>query len=130
LITWKDEYNLGIEKIDEQHRYLFAIAGRVYELLRDDFSIDKYDKIVSIINELKEYTVYHFRFEEDYMRSIGYKKFLSHKVAHDDFVARINSIDLKDMDEKQDQYIMELIDFIINWITEHILKTDKQYVNA
>lgn len=125
MIKWKEEYTIGVEHIDEQHRKLFEIAGRAYEVMRDSLSVDKYDQIMAILHELKEYTVYHFNSEEEYMQSIGYKKFLSHKVEHNDFIEKINSIDLDKIDEEQDKFILELLDFIVNWIDKHILGMDK-----
>lgn len=125
MIKWKEEYTMGVEHIDEQHRKLFEIAGRAYEVMRNSLSVDKYDQIVAILNELKEYTVYHFHSEEEYMQSIGYKKLLSHKVEHNDFIEKVNSIDLDKIDEEQDKFILELLDFIVNWIDKHILGMDK-----
>lgn len=126
MIKWKDEYCTGIDLIDEQHRRLFEIANSAYELLNNKLYVDKYDRIMEILKELKDYTVFHFSSEEGYMKSIGYKKFLSHKVMHDDFIERINNLDLNDLDENQDKYISEILDFIVDWISDHILGTDKK----
>ena len=82
VIKWKDEYCVGVEFIDEQHQQLFEIANRTYDLLKNEIITDKYGKIIEIIEELTEYTIYHFQSEEDYMQSIGYKKFFSQKVTH------------------------------------------------
>lgn len=30
MIIWKEEYTMGIQHIDEQHKKLFEIAGRIY----------------------------------------------------------------------------------------------------
>jgi hemerythrin len=128
MIKWKDEYSLGVDIIDEQHRKLFEIAGRAYDVLKDQFSIDKYDDIIAIIDELKDYAVYHFETEEEYMQSIGYRKFLSHKVMHDDFIQNINKIDLRQVDENPEKHLLEVLDFIIKWIDGHILGQDKNYV--
>ncbi|MCY6356430.1 bacteriohemerythrin [Clostridium sp. ZS2-4] len=129
MIKWKEEYVIGVDNIDEQHKKLFEIASRAYALLKNEFCIDKYDKIVEILGELKEYTVYHFNSEEEYMTSIGYKKFLSHKVEHDEFIKKINNIDFKGIDEDQDKYLLQTLDFVVNWISGHILGRDKFYVN-
>jgi hemerythrin len=129
MIQWKESYRLGVDEIDDQHKKLFEIANRAYELLKNDFVTDKYDRIVSIIEELKEYTVYHFSFEENYMDSIKYRKLLSHKVIHDDFIAKINEVDLDNVDENQDEYLMGILDFVVEWIEQHILGTDKLIVS-
>ncbi|QAA33909.1 bacteriohemerythrin [Clostridium manihotivorum] len=128
MITWKDEYTVGVKLIDDQHRKLLEIADDVYQLTKNNFITDKYDKIVQVIEELKDYTVFHFKSEEEYMLSIGYKKFLSHKVEHDDFVNKINSLDLKQIDESQQQYLLEILEFIVKWIDEHIMQKDKLIV--
>ncbi|NLT95057.1 MAG: hemerythrin family protein [Clostridia bacterium] len=126
MIRWKDEYGIGVPEIDQQHQKLFEICGRAFDLLKNEFYLDKYDKILDILEELKQYTIYHFKSEEEYMKKIGYKKLLSQKVAHDDFVEKINKIDLKAIDEKQDAAILDILEFIVKWIENHILKEDKQ----
>lgn len=125
MIEWKDEYSIGVDDIDEQHKKLFEIANRAYRLLKNDMITDKYDQITDIFGELLDYTEYHFGFEEKYMTSIGYKKFLSHKVIHDDFVERVKNVDLKQVDNDQDKYLMDLLDFVVNWISDHIMVQDK-----
>jgi hemerythrin len=130
LIQWKEEYRVGIKTIDEQHEKLFEIANRAYSLLKNDMVVDKYDQIVAIIQELKDYTVYHFTFEESYMASIHYKKLLSHKVLHDDFIETINRIDLYTIDEHQEQAILDVLNFVADWIADHILVQDQRYVSA
>lgn len=127
VIQWRDEFSVGHKEIDEQHQKLFAIAGRAYDLLKNDLLTDKYDHIVEIFEELKEYTRYHFAYEEEYMQGIGFRKILSHKVMHQDFIDQIDKIDLKAMDENQDDYLLEILDFMVKWIEEHILKADKMY---
>jgi hemerythrin len=126
MFEWKEEYVIGIDIIDEQHKMIFEIAGRAYSLLNNDFYVDKYDKIVMILGELRDYTIFHFQSEEEYMLKIGYKKFFSQKVDHDEFIAKIKNVDLDKIDKNQDAYIMEIIQLITNWLVEHILIKDKQ----
>lgn len=126
---WNDEYRIGVAEIDEQHKKLFEIAGRIYDLLRNSFYSDKYDRIVELVNELKDYTVYHFKFEEEYQQKIGYKKFFTHKVEHDDFVAKMNEIDFSVVDENHDQYLLDILEFVVKWIDGHILEKDKLIVS-
>ena len=128
MVAWKEEYRTGIEKIDQQHRKLFEIAGRAYDILKDQFCLDKYDRIVEIIEELKDYTIYHFNFEEEYMQSIGYTRLFSHKVQHEEFIDKIRSVDLTKIDYDQDKYLVDLLDFVLGWIDGHILGTDKLIV--
>ncbi|MCY6959412.1 bacteriohemerythrin [Clostridium brassicae] len=129
MIKWKDEFLTGIELIDNQHKKLFEIANRAYKLLKSDFFTDKYDRILEILEELKSYTKYHFKSEEEYMMSINYKKFFSQKMEHDAFIKKLDEVNLKDLDENQDKYLMDILEFIVDWIVNHILGKDK-LINA
>lgn len=130
MIEWKESYKVGIGFVDEQHKKLFEISNRAYELLEDQFCIDKYDKIVDILEELKDYTVYHFNEEEKYMKSIGYSDYLSQKVAHDGFIKKIFDIDLNKVDQEQDKYLKDVLKFVVDWIIGHIISRDKLIPNG
>ncbi|NLJ97204.1 MAG: hemerythrin family protein [Clostridiales bacterium] len=121
----KPEYYTGIKFIDEEHEKLFDIANRAYELLMNEFIPDKYDYIMEVVDELKDYAKYHFDHEETYMQSVKYKRILSQKVAHDDFIEKINQYDSRVVDENQRESLLELLDFLTTWLVHHIFKQDK-----
>ena len=60
MYEMKPEYYIGIDMIDEEHKQLFKYADEAYELLRDEFTPDKYDRIDIILENLRNYTVKHF----------------------------------------------------------------------
>lgn len=126
MLQWKEEYEVGVAEIDEQHQKLIDIANRVYELMRNELALDKYDQIVEILQELKEYTVYHFLFEEGLMQKARYKKRFSHKILHQNFLAQVEAVDLSAVDENQEAYLVQIMDFIANWLIDHIVGEDKK----
>jgi hemerythrin len=130
MYEMKPEYYTGIDFIDEEHAKLFSIANKAYDLLTNDFIPDKYDYILEVINELKDYTQYHFTHEEEYMQSIGYKRLLSQKVAHDDFIEKLGEYNAGSIDENQKEALLELLDFLNTWLVEHIFKKDKLIAEA
>lgn len=125
MVLWKDVYELGIPAIDQQHKKLFDIANEIDALLNNELITDKYDPIVAIIEELRAYTIEHFQAEESHMLATKYPKFLSHKVLHNDFIEKMNSIDFGKIDNEQNAYLKEILKFVIAWLVEHILKEDK-----
>lgn len=125
MLRWKDDFSIGVEMIDKQHQKLFEIGNRAYELLNNDMYIDKYDRIVAILHELTDYTDYHFKSEEAYMESIGYKRMFTQKMEHNNFMEKIRSIDLDHIDSDQDKYLKDILEFIFTWIAEHIVQKDK-----
>ncbi len=125
MYEMKDEFLTGIQFIDEEHTKLFEITNRLYEISRDEFIPDKYDYIVDIIKELTEYTKYHFNHEEEFMKSINYRRILSQMVYHKEFVDRLEAIDLDSVDIAQEKTMTELLNFLYDWLVNHICNTDK-----
>ncbi|MDF2875553.1 MAG: Bacteriohemerythrin [Sporomusa sp.] len=125
MVLWKHVYELGIPAIDEQHKKLFEIANEIDKLLNNELIIDKYDHIVAIVDELRDYTTEHFAAEEAYMLANKYPKFLSHKVLHNEFIEKMGSIDFGQIDNEQNAYLKEILNFVIEWLVDHILKEDK-----
>ena len=124
MLIWKDSYSIGMDLIDTQHKHLFDIGNQAYTLLKSGLQIDKYDEIVLIIEDLRSYFKYHFKCEEDYMIKINYPGYEEQKKEHTNFIKKIDALQLHNIDKNQQKYIEDLLDFIFNWILEHILQKD------
>ena len=124
MFEMKDEYKLGIALIDEQHAMLFKLGESAYNLLKDSYTIDKYNKIIEVIQELSQYAATHFKDEEEYMESINYKKLFTQKMEHAEFIKKANGLDLSKIDEDHDEAIMDILTFISKWLSEHIIEKD------
>lgn len=127
MIAWKEDYEVGIDVVDSQHKELFVIARKAFDLLRNEFVTDKYDAMVEILEELKDYAAFHFETEEKYLEETGFKKLFSHKMEHAAFLQEIEAIDLEELDENQEEHMMRILQFIVNWIDRHILEKDQQF---
>lgn len=124
--VFSDNYLTGIPLIDKEHRELFRIIGEVHKLIYNEFIPDKYDDIVSLLEQLKDYTKFHFDDEEEYMKQINYEGLPAQKRAHDAFVTRLEEMDLSSIDENQQDTLEELMEFLTEWLVNHILNSDKQ----
>ena len=123
------KYYTGIELVDREHRKLFEIIGEVNALIHNDLLHDKYDEIVRLLDELREYTKFHFEDEEAYMQKFNSPMLEAQKRAHQAFVDKLMSIDLdklEEIDDNQQEYLHELIEFLGGWLINHILKMDTQ----
>jgi hemerythrin len=125
MFEMKEEYLTGIKMIDDEHRELFRITREAYDVVTDEFLSDKFDNIVAIIGQLKEYTIKHFADEEAYMESIQYKRMFTQKIEHAEFVQKLEGIDFDQMDRNQTETLMELLVFLGDWLVHHILEKDK-----
>ncbi len=128
MFEMKPEYYIGIDMIDQEHAQLFAYADEAYELLHDEFTPDKYDKINLILEKLRDYTKKHFADEEAYMESIHYKKIFTQKVQHQQFIEKLDEFIKKHNEETddQDEQITGILTFLTDWLINHILYVDGQ----
>ena len=91
-------------------------------------SLLSYDKIDAILEKLRDYTVKHFSDEEAYMESIQYKKIFTQKIQHQEFINKLDEfIDQHEKDEEnQDEQIMDILNYLTDWLINHILHVDGQ----
>lgn len=130
LFEWKDEYNIGVENIDNAHRQLFRMVSRVIESLNDaDF--DK-NKIICIeaIKYLKNYTVKHFAEEEKYQLEVGHRGYHIHKRLHDNMRDVVIPALEKEMALKSysKESIQHFIGVCAGWLSAHVLVEDRAIV--
>ncbi len=126
-IVWKDTFNTGYKRIDEQHEKFVGMLNRLYDINADkDLNNPKIrQEFNSVLKDTIDYMVYHFRTEEDIMKAINYKNIAKHSSKHRDFSNKI-------FDEVKNytanNYIVGLITYLRNWLFNHILIEDKAFV--
>ena len=118
------DYLTGIDEIDKEHARLFEIANECYDLVMDDEAIDRFDKIVALLDELRTYAATHFANEEAYMERIQYERRFSERYQHLRFIQKLSEIDLDDIDENQQEYLLGILDFLARWLYGHIKVMD------
>ncbi|MDF2858452.1 MAG: bacteriohemerythrin [Neobacillus sp.] len=127
---WKDRYSLDIAVIDEQHKKLFEIGNRAYDLAILNDSYDHFDEILSIVNELLDYTKYHFEYEEELMKKYNYEGLIHQHNEHAFYVDKVTSLSQEKIDANQQKSVLDILDFLSEWISSHILISDRKYVDA
>jgi hemerythrin-like metal-binding protein len=120
-IVFSDDLLVGIDIIDQQHKFLIALFNKVVDQLDVGFSDSN---ILAVAGHLFEYTKYHFSTEEQVMESLQYAKRHTHKKQHDAFVVKLK--DLTRMVGRPDDNAVELVQFLVKWIQQHIFIGDKQ----
>ena len=120
LITWNTHFSIGIHEIDDHHRHLMALLNTVY----DDFIQQKAgQELAKVFAELTAYGQYHFSTEESVMRQHGYPGYALHKIRHDQFIERLNSLQGSFANGRR-QLSFELLTFLNTWLLSHILDAD------
>jgi hemerythrin len=123
LLTWKDEYSVNVEELDNHHKELIRILNELYS---DCLKVDNIDCVGSKLDDLVAYASYHFQAEEQYMRQIQYFEVDEHIEKHHGFTYKIT--EMKQIPyENQLELTKDLIVYIGKWFLRHVLEEDKKY---
>ncbi len=121
--SWKDSYSVGIATFDEQHKRLISFIDELYQAMsqrRGDAAV------VPILNNLVAYTKTHFAAEERAMEAFKYAGYPEHKQEHTALTLRVMDF-VKQHQEGKAALSLEIGQFLKDWLTHHIVETDKQY---
>lgn len=123
IISWSDGLSVNVTVIDEQHKKLIDIVNRLFDAMK----AGKAKGVVGqTIDELREYTVYHFATEEKYFADLNYPDSKVHNAEHLLFVEKLDDLKM-DMAQGKLGIGLELMNFLSNWLTNHIRITDQNY---
>ncbi len=123
IMKWSDNLSVQVKEIDQQHQKLIELINNLHEAM-----LQKQTKqvISKILDELAAYTVYHFKNEERYMEQFKYSGLVSHKIEHESFVNKVEEFQ-KNYEAGKLGLSMEIMAFLKDWVSNHIMGTDKKY---
>ena len=131
-LVWKDEFDIGVDAIDKEHRRLFSIINRLFILRNEEQKNGK--ACEEGIRYFYEHAIRHFTDEENYMELIGYKNLKMHKRIHKrihkDF--RERTLPILEGELKRSNYSSEAVDHFlavcVGWLIGHTTTEDRAIV--
>ncbi|MCB1789415.1 MAG: bacteriohemerythrin [Gammaproteobacteria bacterium] len=123
FVAWRDDLSVGIGSIDDDHKKLLTLINNlqtaVYYPTGEAFERQA-------LQELVDYTKYHFDREEKLMRDNGYADYEAHKRQHEAMIAKVSGF-LDAYEKDREGTVEELSVFLKDWLLKHIAGTDQQY---
>lgn len=123
-LVWKDEFNIGVEIIDNEHKKLFSILNRMFSYKTDDAK--RQWVCQEGIKYFKDHAMKHFTDEEQYMASIDYIGFETHRHVHDNF--RQKTLPALEKELARSAFSTDAIDHFLGvcagWLLGHTLTED------
>ncbi|QJB57102.1 bacteriohemerythrin [Pseudodesulfovibrio sp. zrk46] len=124
LVSWTNKLAMGIDSIDNQHKTLVKLINELNRAMRNKESASVIQRIVA---GLKDYVVTHFAYEEKLFALHRYPETEEHKAIHTQFVEKVGDFELA-LQSGKAVVSIEVMNFLKDWLVEHIMGTDKQYV--
>jgi hemerythrin len=88
-IVWRKQMSVGNSIIDDQHRYLICLMNTIELALSSDKHRDIFK---TAVDQLVEYTEYHFEQEERIQYKVRYPDAYEHKKEHQEIMAEVLGI--------------------------------------
>jgi len=121
FIEWNNSMSIGNPSIDRDHRLLVQYVNEMHAALAAG---QGKEILGNILAKLVKYTQEHFGREEILWKSGGYADFDRHKKMHVDLLHTVGQFKSK-YDSGTALLSLEVMNFLRDWLTNHILKADK-----
>ena len=120
LMQWDETMSVGVPELDSQHQTLIKLINETYA------DIQKHDehRMATLLDQMREYAVMHFQFEEECMEKHGYPALDSHRELHDAFNDKVDSFQQQLYSKTN---FTQVFAFLSRWLTDHIMKEDRKY---
>jgi hemerythrin-like metal-binding protein len=121
-IVWDESLSVGIDVIDEHHRYLFDLVNDLIDVVANKLGTRE---LVRVLKALGQYAVIHFRAEESMMEQYDYHRLDIQKQQHQIFLDRMQ---LFNEELHQNPLIaqFEVLVYLRDWLIAHIRDEDTQ----
>ncbi|MBI5013888.1 MAG: hemerythrin family protein [Deltaproteobacteria bacterium] len=121
-VPWSPLYEIGVSRIDEQHRGLAALISEFHAALGAGKAREQ---VFPVLNRLVRYVEEHFRDEEALMEAGHYPELLRQRREHEKLTLEIFA--LAERSQRGDAEITEeVMEFLKSWLVDHILHQDKK----
>ena len=123
-IEWTDDLDTGIAVIDKQHHRIVEYINELYDMRNstDRAALEK------ILQNLVDYTLSHFAFEESLMEDANYSFINGHKKVHEMFTRRVG--DFMQRFNMGEDITEELLSVLKAWLINHIRSDDNDYADV
>lgn len=126
FVVWKNEYSVGIESLDNDHRKLLNLINQLQTAVHYQTD-EKAEK--EILEEVVAYTKYHFAREEKMMEEANYRDLAAHKKTHTMMISKVDEF-MQDYESRGHEALEIVALFLKNWLVKHINGTDQEYTSA
>ncbi|MBN2657898.1 MAG: bacteriohemerythrin [Spirochaetales bacterium] len=122
-IEWDESISVKVELFDNHHKKLLMLINQLFHAMEKG---EGKSSLLSILDELVRYTEYHFTAEEKAFEKYSYPEIEAHKKQHRSFVSKAKELQ-KGFREGSAVLSDEVLDFLQDWVVNHIMKVDSQY---
>lgn len=119
---WSEDYSVGDATLDRHHQKLFGLFNQLSGALVEQSILS----LMTVLSDLKDYTLYHFEEEERRMAQNNYPALKAHQAKHAEFIQAVEGAISKANDDPNG-VTEEMFIFLSQWLITHIQEEDMAY---
>jgi hemerythrin len=123
LISWSNEYSVGVKSLDSQHINLFNILNELHESMKNGQDQVSFRPL---LQRLLQFSQEHFAEEEKFLERMRYPGLARQRAQHNAMTVRVAEF-LTRYVQGEKSLTGELLFFLSDWLRKHILCEDKEY---
>jgi hemerythrin-like metal-binding protein len=121
-ISWDESLRVGIDAIDEHHRYLFDLVNDLIDVVANKLGARELSRV---LKALFQYAAIHFQAEERMMKQYAYKRQDIQLHQHNLFVERMQKFQ-EELRHNPFVAQFEILAYVRDWLITHIRDEDSQ----
>ena len=125
LVTWREDFSLGVEAVDVEHREMIELINALDASMGQGAS---HAVVVDTLGEIYARIAAHFALEEKIMRGAGYEHLAAHKNDHERLLDRLLDV-IDSVDEEGSYDRAALSDYLGGWFSVHFRVHDAKLHN-
>ncbi len=120
-IEWDHKYDIGVDAIDNQHRFFLSLINRIRTHLNN---VDDKSHRAQLLGEIQKYAEFHFLSEPNIAREMGIFNVDEHLERHRELLIELERHihKLKKNEYNDEQFFT----FIIEWFFGHTYLEDRE----
>lgn len=119
-VQWDDSLSVGIDVIDEHHRYLFDLTNDLFDVVSKKQGARE---VARVLKALDQYVQVHFRAEERMMTHWGYAGLAQQEQQHAEFENRLRGF-YEALHDNPLTAQFDVLHYLRNWLLAHIVHED------
>jgi hemerythrin-like metal-binding protein len=123
LMPWNTSFSVNIKTLDAQHTRLVGMLNALSDAVRRN---EADAMLALLLDGLLRYTEAHFAEEEALMAKHNFPGLIAHRADHEALTSRVQEF-RREFAAGNREIATDLLQFMREWLTEHILKTDQGY---
>jgi hemerythrin len=125
-IEWDESFSVNNAELDAQHKEWISIFNKLHTTLLTGKPEELTSASVEALKAMQQYALYHFAFEEGFLRDLDYDDMARHVMLHKKFYDKICD-HINEVRSGKVVLNTKLIKLMKSWLLDHILIEDKKY---